>query len=64
MPPVINSKTNPLQAAVKALTKKADDSSSTQERREPWRNLDKFKSTEDNVKVDKVRDMRLFERPP
>ena len=33
---------------------------STKERKEPWRDLGKFKSTEDNVRVDKVPDMRLL----
>ncbi|KAK4140062.1 uncharacterized protein C8A04DRAFT_32419 [Dichotomopilus funicola] len=61
MPPVINPKTNTLAEAVKAaLTKKSGDSKDGQKRREPWRDMERYKSTEDNVQVSKVCDMRLF----
>jgi hypothetical protein len=50
------------EAPVAAQTKEAAGTSppSTEQRKEPWRDLPEFQSAKDNVHVSKVRDMRLF----
>ncbi|KAK4150480.1 hypothetical protein C8A00DRAFT_36917 [Chaetomidium leptoderma] len=62
MPAEIDTKSNNPEGPVGAWSKEAAEASptSTEQRKEPWRALPEFKSTEDNVNVSKVRDMRLF----